>query len=230
MGMIYVIKNNKGGVGKSFLTSQIASGMAIFDKKVLILTSDSQNNIVDFFKGLSIPDFKSGLKSWVTTGDGDIMKLRENIDFIPLEDNSLGHSFYNKLPEFIEKMKKVYDYILIDSVPVLKIDEEFLKLADKFIIPTFSDKITTHMLLKFLDEIDIEKVHSIIINQFSKTSNQMYWKKTLEKETLNKIDLYTINFSSNIEKLINKGKTIFETGNKELDETQHSILELINTL
>lgn len=230
MGKVIVIKNNKGGVGKSFLTSQMASGLGILDKKVLVLTSDSQNNVLDFFHGLSIPDYKAGLKSWVTTGEGAVMEIREGIHFIPLEDNSLGHTFYSKLPEFVNKMKTQYDYILIDSVPVLKIDEEFLKLADRFIIPTFADKITIHMLLKFLDEIDVTKVHSIVVNQFSRTSNQMYWKKFLENEIKNKINLHTIKFSTHIEQLLNKGKTVFETGSKELEETQNTILEILRTL
>lgn len=224
---IFLIKNNKGGVGKSFLTSQIASALALFDNKVLILTSDSQNNILDFFHGLVIPEYDGGLKDWVTLGTGDIIKVRENIHFIPLEDNRLGNNFYEKFPAFIEKMKQEYDYILIDSVPTLKIDHIFLEIADKFIIPTFCDKVTMNMLLNFLNEIDINKVHSIVITKYVKTANQMHWKEFLEESIQGKIDLHTIKFSSQIEQVINKGKTIFESGSKELEEAQNSILKLI---
>ena len=61
MGKVITIKNNKGGVGKTFITTQLAAGLAYGDKKVLILTSDPQNNVFNFlFKGDKT--FKKGLK------------------------------------------------------------------------------------------------------------------------------------------------------------------------
>ncbi|WP_442878338.1 ParA family protein, partial [Cetobacterium sp.] len=47
-GKIITVKNNKGGVGKTFVTAQLASGLALLDNRVLVLTSDSQNNIFSY--------------------------------------------------------------------------------------------------------------------------------------------------------------------------------------
>lgn len=48
MKKIILIKANKGGVGKSWIALQLAHGMSRLGKKVIILTSDSQNNILDY--------------------------------------------------------------------------------------------------------------------------------------------------------------------------------------
>ena len=45
MGKIILVKNIKGGIGKSWITLQLAHLFATKDNKVLIITSDSQNNI-----------------------------------------------------------------------------------------------------------------------------------------------------------------------------------------
>lgn len=229
---IFLIKNNKGGVGKSFLTSQIGHALTLCDQKVLILTSDSQNNIFDFFKGLEIPTYKEGLKSWITKGEGDIIKLRENLFFIPVEDVVFGNNLTGKFNVFIEKMRKEYDYILIDSVPTLKVDELFLSIADKFIIPTYCDKIATRMLLNFIDEIDINKLHSIVINKYIATQTQLQWKSFLEEQLQGKIDLFVINQFSDVEKMIEKGKTIFETRTEKtnLIQTQKELIRIVESI
>jgi chromosome partitioning protein len=225
---IFLIKNNKGGVGKSFLTSQLAHGLSLLDKKVLILTSDSQNNIFDFFTS-NMPSYDGGLKTWITKGEGDLIRLRENVYFIPLEESSFGN-LKEKFNIFIEKMKKEYDYILIDSVPTMKIDEMFISVADKFIIPTIADKVTSRMLLEYLEEIELDKVHSIVINKFIATKIQLEWKEFLEKNLTGKINLFSIKQLSEIEKLIEKGKTIFETESYLLKETQKNIIQIVKNI
>lgn len=48
MSRVVLIKANKGGVGKSWITLQLAHKAALDGSKVIIITSDSQNNILDF--------------------------------------------------------------------------------------------------------------------------------------------------------------------------------------
>lgn len=78
VGKIITIKVNKGGVGKTFITVQLGAYLALQDKKVLLLTSDSQNNIIDYCFGERI-EFAGGLKEFVKSGTGDIIKLRKNL-------------------------------------------------------------------------------------------------------------------------------------------------------
>ncbi|MGL5904818.1 MAG: ParA family protein, partial [Cetobacterium sp.] len=83
--MIIMFKNNKGGVGKSWLTFNTGHGLAMLGKKVLIITSDSQNNVLDF-AGVEVETGR-GLEDWVTKGEGDLIQLRDNLFYIPLQDN-----------------------------------------------------------------------------------------------------------------------------------------------
>ncbi|MGL5950723.1 MAG: ParA family protein, partial [Cetobacterium sp.] len=116
MGRLITIKVNKGGVGKTFTTVQLGSYLALSGKKVLLLTSDSQNNIIDYCFGMKKVLFNKGLKEFVKGGEGEKIKLRENLEFIPLENSTFGSHFLTNLPLFLEKMKEEYDYILIDSI------------------------------------------------------------------------------------------------------------------
>ena len=62
MGVV-LVKNNKGGVGKTWIALQLAGYKALIEnKKTLILTSDSQNNILNY-SGIKIQDVnKKGLE------------------------------------------------------------------------------------------------------------------------------------------------------------------------
>ena len=50
MNNIFTVKVNKGGIGKTFFTVQIGHGLALQGYKVLLITSDSQNNILHYTK------------------------------------------------------------------------------------------------------------------------------------------------------------------------------------
>lgn len=232
IGKIYTLKVNKGGIGKTFLTVQIAHGLAMQGNKVMILTSDSQNNIIDF----TIPeskqeriDLKKGLRSWVMTGKGDKIKLRKNLDFIPLESSVFTERFLEKLPIFLEHLKREYDYILIDSIPTMKIDTEFVKCSDKIIIPAFCDIPTLKGVINVIEEAGIEKIHAIIVNLYRATITQ--------KEILNKLknmledtDIVfpePLKETSIIESLVKKGKTVWESKAQSIEEAQNSLLDII---
>ena len=49
MGKIIQVKVQKGGLGKSFITATLGHLISLVDKKVLILSTDSQNSVYDMF-------------------------------------------------------------------------------------------------------------------------------------------------------------------------------------
>ena len=228
MGKVITIKNNKGGVGKSWLTLQLAHIIALIleDKKVLILTSDSQNNIL-LYANIAVPVI-SGLEDHVLKGDGDIISLRENLYYIPLIKNNFTKKFREKLRITIDEFKKEYDYILIDSVPVLNIDQDFVELSDKVVIPTFLDAATTEGITKLMGEIDINKIAAIVPNRYTKTKVEQEWYDDIAK-IVEGTDIYLsepIKQSAVITELIQKGKTILETQSKKAVEFQDIIGEV----
>lgn len=227
---IILIKVNKGGIGKTFLASQIASGLAILKKKVLIITSDSQNNILDFLaEEVKEDDLKEGLIKDVLYGKGEIIKLRDNLSFLPLENSRFGRVFVEKLKPWLDKKRQEYDYIIVDSIPTMKIDSEFLEESDYIIIPTYCDSVTIRGVLNLLNEIDLEKVLAIQINKYKGRKVEQKYKKILEEQLLATPILLTkpIPDISFIEHMLERKKSIWEYKNKKAEDIQNIFLQLI---
>ena len=162
---IFAFKVVKGGVGKTFFATQTAAGLGEAGIKVLFLTLDSQNDALDMLLPADIIENKrtqkiekvyttydkdnfklnrntKGLKYWMKYGKGNLIKVRENIDYIPLE------SPFNATPKTKEEFEEFlltvrrknhnYDCIVIDSPPTEKIDQIILQQANKLIIPAYA--------------------------------------------------------------------------------------------
>ena len=236
-GKIITVKVNKGGVGKTFITTQLAAALAAKGFKILILTSDSQNNVSSYLtprvRGEKPKlEFKSGLKSWVSKGEGDIFKLRENLYFIPLENNIFGAQFVVKLPIFLEKMKEEYDYIFIDSIPTIKIDTTFVENSDKVIIPCFADEVTVEGVINVIYEAGAEKVLAIIVNKYEDKKIQKLYLEKIEEAIKNTDIVYPIPIknSSDVQTLLYNGKTVWESKSKSMENIKSSFNEVIDKL
>lgn len=231
MGKVITIKNNKGGVGKTFITTQLAAGLAYADKKVLILTSDPQNNVFNFlFKGDKT--FKKGLKAEVLKKDGEYFRLRSDLYFLPLEDVKFSNNFLKEIVKFIERIKNEFDYILIDSIPTLKIDEIFLELSDDIIIPSYADELTTESILELLKTIDVTKVKAIITNRYKASSVQKSNYTALKEDLEGSDILFTepIESLTFIESMIQNRKTIWEYNNSTAKKVQNIFLEILKVI
>lgn len=232
MGKVFSIKVNKGGIGKTFLTVQLGYGLAMQNKKVLLLTSDSQNNILDYTLSddeVDKIDFKKDLRYCVMNDKVETVKLRTNLYFIPTKSSLFTDRFLEKLPEFIKKMQEEYDYILIDSIPTMKIDSTFVACSDKVIIPMFCDNPTLKGAINVIKETGVEKIHSIIVNKYRPTAPQKGILKDI-KEAIEGTDIVfpePIKELSQVETLARKGKTIWESRAKILAAAQESLLDVI---
>lgn len=229
---VILIKNNKGGVGKSWITLQLAHGLQhVSDKKVLIVTSDNQNNILEY-AGMEKAATDSGLEKWIKTGTGDLIRLRKNLFFIPLKTSHLNLQSKVKLECLFEAFKEEYEYILIDSTPVVGIDKYFVDLADKVVVPGFADKVTINSITSLLEGVEVRKVKSVIINKWTKTAKEKEYYKGL-KEVLEPFEILLtapINQSATIGKLIDDGKTIWESNSKKIKTIQESFVTIIEEI
>lgn len=231
LGKVYTVKVNKGGVGKTFITVQLASYLALKNKKVLILTSDSQNNIIDYTLKKEI-NFDKGLKEFVRGGEGEIIRLRPNLDFIPTENSTFGNNFFNNLPEFIEKMKRKYDYVLIDSIPTMKIDSVFVQCSDKIIIPCFGDNVTIKGVINVVKEAGNEKVLAIMMNKYQNKKIQNLLLTEIEN-VISETDILfpkPMKNISEVEELLYKGKTIWESNSLKLSEIKEVFEEVAKAI
>ncbi|MGL4533818.1 MAG: ParA family protein [Fusobacteriaceae bacterium] len=231
MGKIITVKVNKGGVGKTFLTAQLGTGLAMIDKKVLIVTSDSQNNILNYLYN-GDRSFKKGLKEDVKNGTGEFFKLRQNLEYIPLENNKFGNHFIQELSGYLTNKKEEYDFILIDSVPTMKIDDVFVKCSDKIIIPAFCDEVTIEGILNLVEHIDVNKISSIVINKYKNTETQNQYLNKLRDAVEGTSILLSepIPQLSMIEKMLDKRKSIWEYSNKDILKIQDILAEIMQKM
>ena len=226
MGEIIQIKVEKGGIGKTFIASNLAHLLALLEYRVIILSIDSQNNVYSIFNKVN-QRIKGSLKKSILSNEIYKIKLRENLDFIPIE-LYLSPNILKEVPAFLRKLKKNYDYIIIDSLPALKVDNIFLENSDKIIIPAHGDKMTLQGIISIIKE-HREKIHSIIFNKYTNTKiNREYYKEI--KEICKNSGIYIskpIKNNAFIAELIEKGKTIWESRAKKITETQEIFKDII---
>ncbi len=122
---IVSISNNKGGVGKTTSTVNIAAGLELLNKKVLVIDIDHQAQTTYHFGfnpnniKLSVYDVLKG-----DVGFEDVIIKRNNIDLVPANPDLKGLEFL-PIPakEFLLKdafeRAEGYDFILIDCPPSL---------------------------------------------------------------------------------------------------------------
>ena len=121
------ILNNKGGVGKTTSTVNIAAALNILGKKVLVIDIDHQAQTTYHF-GISAKDVKfsvfEALKGEV--GFENVVVHRDGIDILPSKNDLKDLDFLPfpakefLLKEALEKVKG-YDYVLVDCPPSLGI-------------------------------------------------------------------------------------------------------------
>jgi len=185
----------------------------------LILTSDSQNDILKF-SGVKIDDTsKFGLEDFIEGKSYKIKKLRENLFFLHLQGYKIKNSFDEAFKKAIKLLKEEYDYIVIDGSPVMGLDNLFIQVSDYIVIPTFLDNITTHSVLSMLKKVDLNKVKAVVPNRTGRTKLEKEYYDFLNK----KLGVQGIHLSfpipeiSLISKLIDKETLIWESKSQKLD-------------
>ncbi len=173
MGKIIAIANQKGGVGKTTTSVNLAASLGVLEKKVLLIDADPQANATSGL-GLDVESIELGtyqLLEHTTPAEDLIIKTTSpNVDLIPAHIDlvAIEIELVDKddreymMKNAMQQLKDKYDYILIDCAPSLGLlTLNALTASDSVMIPIQCEYFALEGLGKLLNTIkSVQKIHN----------------------------------------------------------------------
>ncbi len=173
MGKIIAIANQKGGVGKTTTSVNLAASLGVLEKKILLIDADPQANASSGL-GIDVESIEIGtyqvLEHTASAKEAIISTTSPNVDIIPAHIDlvAIEIELVDKqereymLKKSLAEVKDNYDYILIDCAPSLGlITLNSLVAADSVIIPIQCEYFALEGLGKLLNTIkSVQNIHN----------------------------------------------------------------------
>lgn len=167
MGKVIAIANQKGGVGKTTTTINLAASLAALEFRTLIVDADPQANSTSGL-GYNPKEIENSIYECmveeVVTRDAILHTDFPNLDLLPSHIDLVGAEIEminltereGKMKEALAPIKEDYDFIIIDCSPSLGlITINSLTAADSVIVPVQCEYFALEGLGKLLNTIKI---------------------------------------------------------------------------
>jgi chromosome partitioning protein len=172
---IISVINQKGGVGKTTTVINLAAGLSLNGKKILVIDLDPQgnattglglSNVVDTSKSIyGVLNGKEEIQSSIQkTNFQNLDIVTSNVDLSGLEvetadDENRAYLLKTKLTAYLNNSSHSYDYVLIDCPPSLSLLTVMALVAsDSLVVPLQTEFFALEGITQLIKTIDRIKV------------------------------------------------------------------------
>lgn len=232
MGKVIAVANQKGGVGKTTTSINLAAGLAYLHKKVLLIDLDPQGNATqgsmanrepielstyDILLGdTSIKDAKISLK----LPPMDIIPSTIELAGADLVMAQISEGREKNLKNKLSEVKSSYDYIIIDCPPSLGLlNTNALTAADSVIIPVQCEYYALEGLTQILSTIRLVqrkfnpnlRIEGVLLTMFDVRNNlSLEVQQEVRKYLKEKVYKTSIPRNVKLSEAPSSGQSIFE--------------------
>ena len=236
-GTVTAVVNQKGGTGKTTTCENLGIGLGMEGKKVLLVDTDPQASLT-ISLGYPVPDRISPTLSDlmkkivsdqpIESGEG-ILHHPEGVDLVPANIELAGMevslvnvmSRESVLKQYLDSVKKEYDFILLDCMPSLgMLTVNALAAADNVIIPVQAQYLPAKGLEQLLQTVNKVKrqinpklrIEGILLTMVDSRTNYAKDISTLIRENYGgKLKVYQTDIPRSVraEEISAEGKSIF---------------------
>jgi chromosome partitioning protein len=165
LGRVIAIANQKGGVGKTTTAINLATSLALSERKTLLLDCDPQGNTTSGMGFPKDPARRTLYQALILHEPLDKIILKtqvEDLDLLPADKNLVGAAVElvstekreYQLKRLLEQVKDSYDFIIMDCPPALDLlTLNALTAADSVLVPIQCEYLALEGVSELLDTL-----------------------------------------------------------------------------